>query len=88
MIDIPRGFTNPVIPGVHPDPSVCRVDDESSSDVQLGAVRMRFDLVPETSGRFRLMGAAMHRARLVVDCELVTSKASGCGTPPRPLLPK
>jgi hypothetical protein len=43
---------------------------------------MRFDLVPETSGRFRLMGAAMHRARLVVDGELVTSKASGYGTPP------
>jgi beta-xylosidase len=28
VIDIPRGFTNPVIPGFHPDPSVCRVDDE------------------------------------------------------------
>jgi beta-glucosidase len=46
---------------------------ECPPGVQLGAVRMRFDLVPEATGRFRLMGAAMHRSRLFLDGDLVAA---------------
>ena len=55
-----RGATNPVLPGFHPDPSVCRVDDEDGTWYYL--VTSTFEYLP---------GLPVHRSRDLVSWDLV-----------------
>jgi xylan 1,4-beta-xylosidase len=55
-----RGATNPVLPGFHPDPSVCRVDDDDGTWYYL--VTSTFEYLP---------GLPVYRSRDLVAWELV-----------------
>ncbi|PWD50629.1 glycoside hydrolase family 43 protein [Serinibacter arcticus] len=54
------GATNPVLPGFHPDPSVCRVDEDG--DAWFYLVTSTFEYLP---------GLPVHRSRDLVSWELV-----------------
>lgn len=56
-----RGATNPVLPGFHPDPSVCRVDGDDGTWFYLAS--STFEYLP---------GIPVHRSRDLVTWELVS----------------